>query len=172
MSHLYFEQSSFDRDIKELKDNFNYAVNEKVSYLAAVTNFHGYSHSDLLSFFANELPQYLDALYYAYADGVSPLYNLARLMVLVDSNADQELLHLVSKNESACVYTFIALKNNFDQSDIKSLMGEHIDYEIIKEKFPDNITQKMKENNEDENALIVENAQENLGNSARDIEKQ
>ncbi len=175
MSHLYFEQSSFDRDIKELKDNFNYAVNEKVSYLAAVTNFHGYSHSDLLSFFANKLPQYLDALYYAYADdadGVSPLYNLARIMVLVDSNADQELLHLVSKNESACVYTFIALKNNFDQSDIKSLMGEHIDYEIIKEKFPDNITQKMKENNEDENALIVENAQENLGNSARDIEKQ
>ncbi|WP_232282563.1 hypothetical protein [Yersinia enterocolitica] len=77
-------------------------------------------------FFANKLPQYLDALYYAYADdadGVSPLYNLARLMVLVDSNADQELLHLVSKNESACVYTFIALKNNFDQSDIKSLMG-------------------------------------------------
>lgn len=56
MSHLYFEQSSFDRDIKELKDNFNYAVNEKVSYLAAVTNFHGYSHSDLLSFLQMNYP--------------------------------------------------------------------------------------------------------------------
>ncbi|MFM1348721.1 hypothetical protein WFP14_19450 [Yersinia proxima] len=116
--------NNFENKISE----FNNAVKIRGDYIYSVMerDFSGKSSlSDLFHHLFTKLSKSDFDNYLNKADGSSPRYNLARLLVLQDSGVSNELMSQAVENENKYELIYFLIKNEVNENEINELFRRH-----------------------------------------------
>ncbi|EPZ8126109.1 hypothetical protein ACXV6R_004007 [Yersinia enterocolitica] len=118
---------SYD-NFENKRSEFKNAVKIKGDYIYSVMERDFSGKASLSDFFSHLLPKLNKSDFYNYlnkADGSSPRYNLARLLVLQDSGVSKELMSQAVENEKKYELIYLLIKNEVNENEINDLFLWH-----------------------------------------------
>ncbi|EMF9307549.1 hypothetical protein WFL11_10600 [Yersinia enterocolitica] len=127
---------SYD-NFENKRSEFKNAVKIKGDYIYSVMERDFSGKTSLSDFFSHLLPKLNKSDFYNYlnkADGSSPRYNLARLLVLQDSGVSKELMSQAVENENKYELIYFLIKNEVNENEINDLFLGHDSPHDIDEK--------------------------------------